>query len=151
MHPAAHPLHHEDDALTVLSGLRPIKVRNSEVASCPEPFGTLLVEVPDREAGFILPTWDELVSLVDAARDRDAVVHLDGTARPQLIDETTEPFYYDILNRYHRLTGIPSLINTSYNMHEEPIVCTPHDAVRAFQQGHLDHLVIGPFLASPSR
>ncbi len=78
MHPQAHPLHHEDDALTVLSGLRPIKVRNSEVASCPEPFGTLLLEVPDREAGFILPTWDELTSIVDLARERDAVVHLDG-------------------------------------------------------------------------
>ncbi len=78
MHPQAHPLHHEDDALTVLSGLRPIKVANSEVASCPEPFGTLLLEVPDREAGFILPTWDELTMLVDQARERDAVVHLDG-------------------------------------------------------------------------
>jgi threonine aldolase len=78
MHPQAHPLHHEDDALTVLSGLRPIKVRNLEVASCPEPFGTLLLEVPDREAGFILPTWDELTSIVDLARERDAVVHLDG-------------------------------------------------------------------------
>jgi threonine aldolase len=78
MHPLAHPLNHEDDALTVLSGLRPIKVRNSEVGTCPEPFGTLLVEVPDREAGFVLPTWDELVSVVDVARERDAVVHLDG-------------------------------------------------------------------------
>lgn len=78
MHPQAHPLNHEDDALTVLSGLRPIKVDNDEVATCPEPFGTLLVEVPDREAGFILPTWDELSSVVDAARERDAVVHLDG-------------------------------------------------------------------------
>lgn len=78
MHPQAHPLNHEDDALTVLSGLRPIKVRDSRIASCPEPFGTLLLEVPDREAGFILPTWDELTSLVDAARERDAVVHLDG-------------------------------------------------------------------------
>ncbi len=78
MHPQAHPLNHEDDALTVLSGLRPIKVANDEVADCPEPFGTLLVEVPDREAGFILPTWDELTSVVDAARERDAVVHLDG-------------------------------------------------------------------------
>ncbi len=78
MHPQAHPLHHEDDALTVLTGLRPIRVPNDEVASCPEPFGTLLLEVPDREAGFVLPTWDELVATVDAARDRDAVVHLDG-------------------------------------------------------------------------
>jgi threonine aldolase len=78
MHPQAHPLTHEDDALTVLSGLRPIKVRNSEVGTCPEPFGTLLLEVPDREGGFILPAWDELTSLVDLARERDAVVHLDG-------------------------------------------------------------------------
>ncbi|MFS8101154.1 threonine aldolase [Lentzea alba] len=78
MHPQAHPLHHEDDALTVLTGLRPIRVANDEVASCPEPFGTLLVEVPDRESGFVLPTWDELGAVVDAARERDAVVHLDG-------------------------------------------------------------------------
>ncbi|SDO04141.1 threonine aldolase family protein [Lentzea jiangxiensis] len=78
MHPRAHPLNHEDDALTVLSGLRPVKVRDSEVGSCPEPYGTLLLEVPDREAGFVLPTWDELTSLVDLARERDAVVHLDG-------------------------------------------------------------------------
>lgn len=78
MHPRAHPLNHEDDALTVLTGLRPIKVRDAEVATCPEPYGTLLLEVPDREAGFVLPTWDELTSLVDQARERDAVVHLDG-------------------------------------------------------------------------
>ncbi|USX51584.1 low specificity L-threonine aldolase [Lentzea sp. HUAS12] len=78
MHPQAHPLHHEDDALTVLSGLRPIKVRTSDIGSCPEPYGTLLLEVPDREAGFVLPSWDELVSWVDLARERDAVVHLDG-------------------------------------------------------------------------
>ncbi|GGM78683.1 threonine aldolase [Lentzea pudingi] len=78
MHPQAHPLHHEDDALTVLSGLRPIKVRNADIGSCPEPFGTLLLEVPDREAGFVLPAWDELTSMVDLARERDAVVHLDG-------------------------------------------------------------------------
>lgn len=78
MHPQAHPLIHEDDALTVLTGLRPIKVANDEVLACPEPFGTLLVELPDREAGFILPTWDELTAVVDGARERDAVVHLDG-------------------------------------------------------------------------
>ncbi|MFD5826779.1 threonine aldolase family protein [Lentzea sp. NPDC060358] len=78
MHPQAHPLHHEDDALTALSGLRPVKVRDADVGTCPEPYGTLLLEVPDREAGFVLPTWDELTSLVDLARERDAVVHLDG-------------------------------------------------------------------------
>ncbi len=74
------------------------------------------------------------------------VVHLDGTARPQLISKEAEPFYYNILNHYYRKTGIPSLINTSFNMHEEPMVCTPRDAVQAFQKGNLDALVIGPFL-----
>ncbi|MDZ7377481.1 MAG: hypothetical protein ONB13_12785, partial [candidate division KSB1 bacterium] len=56
------------------------------------------------------------------------------------------PSYYRILKEYHRLTGIPTLINTSFNMHEEPIVCTPNDAIRSFLQGHLEYLAIGPFL-----
>lgn len=75
-----------------------------------------------------------------------AVVHLDGTARPQLIRPDIDPFYCDVLERYHARTGIPSLVNTSFNMHEEPIVCTPDDAVRAFLRGHLDCLVLGPWL-----
>lgn len=75
-----------------------------------------------------------------------AVVHLDGTARPQLIRSDIDPFYHSVLTAYHRRTGVPSLVNTSFNMHEEPIVCTPDDAVRAFMQGHLDVLVLGPFL-----
>ena len=75
-----------------------------------------------------------------------AVVHLDGTARPQLIRRDIDAFYYDTLKHYHERTGIPSLINTSFNMHEEPIVCTPDDAVRAFLRGRIDALVLGPFL-----
>lgn len=76
-----------------------------------------------------------------------AAVHVDGTARPQLIRREVNPGYYDILKEYEQLAGIPSLINTSFNMHEEPIVCTPGDAVRAFLQGRLDYLAIGPYLA----
>jgi len=79
-------------------------------------------------------------------QESPAVVHLDGTARPQLIRPEIEPFYTDLLERYFAITGIPSLINTSFNMHEEPIVCTPDDAVRAFLRGHLDCLALGPFL-----
>jgi carbamoyltransferase len=75
-----------------------------------------------------------------------AAVHVDGTARPQLIKREVNPGYYDILKEYEKLSGIPSLINTSFNMHEEPIVCTPADAVRAFLQGKLDWLAIGPFM-----
>ena len=75
-----------------------------------------------------------------------AAVHVDGTARPQLIRRETNPEYYRILEEYEKLSGIPCLINTSFNMHEEPIVCTPADAVRAFLQGQLDGLAIGPYL-----
>ena len=75
-----------------------------------------------------------------------AAVHVDGTARPQLIYREDNPGYYDILKEYHKLTKIPSMINTSFNMHEEPIVRSPKDAVRAFMLGHLDYLAIGKFL-----
>ena len=75
-----------------------------------------------------------------------AAVHVDGTARPQLIQREVNPGYYDIVKEYEKLSGIPSLINTSFNMHEEPIVNTPEDAVRAFVKGNLDYLALGPFL-----
>ncbi|MFH1045346.1 MAG: carbamoyltransferase C-terminal domain-containing protein [Candidatus Omnitrophota bacterium] len=74
------------------------------------------------------------------------VVHVDGTARPQLLKEEDNPSYYKILKEYHRITGIPSLINTSFNMHEEPIVCAPFDALRAFKESGLDYLAIGNYL-----
>ncbi|MGE0622644.1 MAG: carbamoyltransferase C-terminal domain-containing protein [Pseudomonadales bacterium] len=76
-----------------------------------------------------------------------AVVHVDGTARPQLVNEEINPRMTKILECYEALTGVPLLVNTSFNMHEEPIVCTPEDAVRAFLASRLDYLAIGPFLA----
>ncbi|MBN2381666.1 carbamoyltransferase [bacterium] len=82
-------------------------------------------------------------------RTSPAVVHVDGTARPQILRECDNPGYYRMLDHYRRLTGIPSLINTSFNMHEEPIVCTPDDAIRAFVQSQLDYLALGPFLVYP--
>jgi carbamoyltransferase len=77
-----------------------------------------------------------------------AAVHVDGTARPQLVQRENNPGYYDIIQEYEKLSGIPCLINTSFNMHEEPIVCSPKDAVRAFVDGQIDGLVMGPFYAS---
>jgi carbamoyltransferase len=73
------------------------------------------------------------------------VVHLDGTARPQILHENDNPGYYAILRRYYELTGTPTLINTSFNMHGEPIVCSPDDAIRAFKASGLDRLILGPF------
>jgi len=79
-------------------------------------------------------------------KESPAAVHVDGTARPQIIRREDNPNFYSILEEYYKLTGIPTLINTSFNMHEEPIVCTPEDAVRAFLEGNLDYLSIGPFI-----
>jgi len=87
------------------------------------------------------------VNCTDWMREQcPAVVHVDGTARPQLIDRESNPGYYRILDEYRKRTGLPSLINTSFNMHEEPIVCSPDDGIRAFLDGTLDYLAIGSFL-----
>ena len=77
---------------------------------------------------------------------RDAmagVVHLDGTARPQLVRSDRNPTFHAILTAFQARTGLPGVINTSFNMHEEPIVCSADDAVRAFLEGNLDYLALG--------
>ncbi len=71
-----------------------------------------------------------------------AAIHIDNTARPQLLKEKDNPLMYDILSHYYKYKSIPCLINTSFNMHEEPIVCTPEDALRAFKAAKLDYLVM---------
>ncbi|WP_314410234.1 threonine aldolase family protein [Streptomyces sp. DSM 40484] len=85
MHPLSHPEVHERHALSALGGLRTVHPTREprmpsadEVRDLDEPFGTLFLELPLREAGFLLPSWEELTAVTDAARERDAVVHVDG-------------------------------------------------------------------------
>ncbi|MFK4100631.1 threonine aldolase family protein [Streptomyces sp. NPDC019531] len=85
LHPLAHPEVHERDAFREVSGLRPVHVTNEprlptadEIRGFEEPFGALMLELPLRDAGYVLPTWQELTEVVEAARERDAVVHFDG-------------------------------------------------------------------------
>jgi carbamoyltransferase len=75
-----------------------------------------------------------------------AAVHVDGTARPQLVTPQSNPSYHKLISAYEKRTGIPVVINTSFNMHEEPIICSPADAVRAFLLGNVDYLAIGNYL-----
>ncbi len=75
-----------------------------------------------------------------------AAVHVDCTARPQFVTPKSNASFHKIISAYHDITGIPSVINTSFNMHEEPIVCSPEDAVRAFLLGNIDYLAIGNYL-----
>tara|TARA_Y100000996_G_C22021616_1_gene437008 strand:+ start:93 stop:470 length:378 start_codon:yes stop_codon:yes gene_type:complete len=76
-----------------------------------------------------------------------AAVHIDGTARPQLVRKEDNPSFHKILTYYKNKTGISSIINTSFNIHEEPIVCSPEDAIRGLIDARLKYLAIGPFLA----
>ncbi|WP_431986498.1 threonine aldolase family protein [Streptomyces griseoflavus] len=85
LHPLSHPEVHERNAFSQVSGLRPVRVTDeprlptaAEVRDFEEPFGTLMLELPLRDAGFVLPSWEELTGVVDAAREREAVVHFDG-------------------------------------------------------------------------
>ncbi|MGW2087706.1 threonine aldolase family protein [Streptomyces sp. NPDC001880] len=85
LHPLAHPEVHERGALGTVSGLRTVHPTSGsrlptaqEIRDFDEPFGTLMLELPLRDAGFVLPTWEELEDVVAAARERDAVVHIDG-------------------------------------------------------------------------
>jgi carbamoyltransferase len=75
-----------------------------------------------------------------------AVTHVDGTARPQLVRKEVNPSYHAILSEYKKRTGLSAFVNTSFNIHEQPIVCTPGDACTAYEQGSVDTLAIGPFL-----
>jgi len=95
-------------------------------------------------AQFMTITFDCTEKMI---HENPAAVHVDGTARPQLVTSTSNPSFYRILQAFHRRTGVSTLINTSYNMHEEPIVCRPEDAVRAFTDGRLGVLAMGPFIA----
>jgi len=79
-------------------------------------------------------------------RSSPAVVHVDGTARPQILHEEDNPAFHRLLSLYHERSGRPDLVNTSFNLHREPIVCTPHDAIRAFTTSGIDVLVAGPYL-----
>lgn len=75
-----------------------------------------------------------------------AVVHVDGTARPQLVRHDVHPLLHAILTHYKQISGVPSLINTSFNMHESPIVRTPEEAIQGFAQSGLDVLYLDGLL-----
>jgi carbamoyltransferase len=75
-----------------------------------------------------------------------SVTHVDNSARLQTVTREASPLYYDLIGEFERLTGVPVIINTSFNVRGEPIVCTPHDAYLCFMRTNMDHLVLGHHL-----
>ncbi|WP_320782508.1 threonine aldolase family protein [Streptomyces sp. CRN 30] len=113
LHGLSHPEVHERNALSQVSGLRPVRLTGAprhftaaEVRDFEEPFGTLTVELPLRDAGYLLPSWEELTDLVAAARERDAVVHFDGAR----LWETTTHFGRPA----HEIAGLADSVYVSF-------------------------------------
>ena len=75
-----------------------------------------------------------------------AVTHIDYSARIQTVSKKTNPFFYQVIKEFFDLTGCAVIINTSFNVRGEPIVCTPQDAYRSFMCTNIDYLVMGPYL-----
>jgi carbamoyltransferase len=78
--------------------------------------------------------------------DIPSVTHVDYSARVQTVSRDVNPDYYDLIHEFETQTGCGLLVNTSFNVRGEPIVCTPEDAYRCFMRTHIDCLVLGPFV-----
>ena len=101
---------------------------------------------PDEEALFGIQKLNILRSSIPS------VTHVDYSARVQTVHEQTNPRYYQLIKRFKELTGFPVLVNTSFNVRGEPIICSPSDAFRCFMGTELDALVVGnAFLEKPKQ
>jgi carbamoyltransferase len=92
------------------------------------------------EREFALRGFDKLKVM---RSDIPAVTHVDGSARVQTVDEATNPRFHRLLTAFRQSTGQGVLVNTSFNVRDEPIVCSPEDAYRCFMGTELDMLVLG--------
>jgi carbamoyltransferase len=103
--------------------------RNSEWfdIDCESPFMLLVAQVRDGKR--VIPS----------------VTHVDGSARIQTVTRDDSALYYDLICEFEKITGVPVIINTSFNVRGEPIVCTPHDAYLCFMRTNMDELVLGPY------
>lgn len=96
------------------------------------------VEVPYMEKVFQIRT--------DKQAAIPAVVHVDGSGRLQTVDAVLSPRFYALIDRFRELTGVPVVLNTSFNVNGEPIVCSPEDALRTFYNSGLDYLILGNYV-----
>jgi carbamoyltransferase len=117
----------------------------------PSPYMLLVKEVK-RSRQLPLPedyaTRDWMDKLYYQRSDLPAITHVDHSARIQTVDRKTHPRFWALLDAFRELTGCAVLINTSFNVRDEPIVNTPEDAFRCFCQTQMDYLVIGDFIFS---
>jgi len=122
-----------------------VKFRESFRPFCPSILGEKMHDYlrQGREENFMMTAFD----IVEEKRGRvPAVVHVDGTVRPQTVKRETNPLFHDLIKIFGDLTGEYLVLNTSFNIKGEPIVCNPREAIRCFYDTGLDALVMGRFV-----
>src|SRR5688500_5429196 len=116
---------------------------------CDSPY--MLLVAPVKEERQIPMTSDQqrlwgIEQLNVVRSDMPAITHIDYSARVQTVTQDTNPNYYDLIKEFEARTGCAVIVNTSFNVRGEPIVCTPADAYQCFMRAHIDHLVLWPFI-----
>ncbi|MFP4051565.1 MAG: carbamoyltransferase C-terminal domain-containing protein [Thermoplasmata archaeon] len=114
-----------------------------------QPFAPLMLD-RSKERYLKEPTVNKFMTtsynVTDQAKEEiPAVIHVDGTTRPQILKEGENEQFYNIVKNFEKKSGIGAVLNTSFNMHGEPIVCSPKDAVNSFRKSRLDYLFLEHF------
>jgi carbamoyltransferase len=114
--------------------------------NCDSPYMLIVADVRNDKRRMMTPEEEALFGIdkLNIVRSEiPAVTHVDYSARVQTVHEETNPLYHRLIKRFKALTGCPVLVNTSFNVRGEPIVCSPEDAFRCFMGNELDLLVVG--------
>ena len=142
---------------SILADPRSSKVKDlvNQAIKFRESFRPFAPAVLDREAYkiFHMKKNDKIYFMEKAVKVRKvwrkkipAITHIDNTARVQTVNKSINPIFYDLISEFYKITKTPVLLNTSFNLNGEPIVCSPKDAIRTFFSGGLDILVLGNFI-----
>ena len=142
---------------SILADPRSSKVKDlvNQAIKFRESFRPFAPAVLDREAYkiFHMKKNDKIYFMEKAVKVRKvwrkkipAITHIDNTARVQTVNKSINPIFYDLISEFYKITKTPVLLNTSFNLNGEPIVCSPKDAIRTFFSCGLDILVLGNFI-----
>jgi carbamoyltransferase len=115
------------------------------------PYMLLVAPVVEEHRISMTPEQEKLFGIDKLNVSRSAipaVTHIDYSARIQTVHQDTNPLYYDMISAFNRKTGCPVIINTSFNVRGEPIVCRPEEAYKCLMRTHMDYLVIGSYIVA---
>jgi carbamoyltransferase len=115
----------------------------------PSPYMLFTTGIQQAKRKTLPPGYQDMdlwTRLYQERSDIQAVTHLDFSARVQTVHRETNPRFWNLLHAFKQNTGCPVLVNTSFNVRGEPVVCTPDDAFRCFMRTEMDYLVVGDFI-----